>query len=113
MTHDDLKKIASGRVWTGTQAKENGLVDVLGGLDDAIQIAAKAGGIKDYQIRYYPRPKTLLEKIVETGEKEIFTPKDPMLDLVGPSEKVLIHQWNKLKEYGGPQARMPFEFRIN
>ena len=113
MSHDDLKKIASGRVWTGTQAKENGLVDVLGGLDDAIQIAAKAGGIQDYQIRYYPRPKTLLEKIVETGEKEIFTPKDPMFELVGPSEKVLIHQWNKLKEYGGPQARMPFEFRIN
>lgn len=113
MSHEDLKKIASGRVWTGTQAKENGLVDVLGGLDEAIQIAAKAGGIEDYQIRYYPRPKTLLEKIVETGEKEIFTPKDPMLDLVGPSEKVLIYQWNKLKEYGGAQARMPFEFRLN
>ena len=113
MSHEDLKKIASGRVWTGTQAKENGLVDVLGGLDEAIQIAAKAGAVEDYQIRYYPRPKTLLEKIVETGEKEIFTPKDPMLDLVGPSEKVLIHQWNKLKEYGGAQARMPFEFRLN
>lgn len=113
MTHDDLKKIASGRVWTGTQAKENGLVDVLGGLDDAVQIAAKAGGIKDYQIRYYPRPKTLLEKILETGEKEILVPKDAITDLAGPSEKLLIRQWNKLKEYGGVQARMPIEFRIN
>lgn len=112
MAHDDLKKIASGRVWTGAQAKQNGLVDMIGGLDDAINIAAKAGGVTDYQIRYYPRPKSLLDKIFDSGSKEIFAPKDPVTDLVGPSEKILIRQYNKLKEYGGVQARMPVEFRI-
>jgi protease-4 len=112
MSQDALKKIASGRVWTGKQALENGLVDVLGGLDEAIDIAAQSSGTKDFQVRYYPRPKTLLEKIVDTGEKEIFTPRDPILDMAGPSEKLLIRQWNKLKEYGGTQARMPFELNI-
>lgn len=112
MRQDDLKKIASGRVWTGKQALENGLVDVLGGLDEAIDIAAKSSGTKDFQIRYYPRPKTLFEKIVDTGEKEIFAQRDPILEMVGPTEKLLIRQWNKLKEYGGTQARMPFELKI-
>lgn len=113
MSQDDLKKVASGRVWTGVQAKGNGLVDVIGGLDDAIQLAAKAGATTDYQIRYYPRPKTLLEKIVDSGSKEVFAPKDPISELAGPSEKVLIRQWNKLKEFGGIQARMPVEFEIH
>ena len=112
MSQDDLKKVASGRVWTGVQAKGNGLVDVIGGLDDAIQLAAKAGATTDYQIRYYPRPQTLLEKIVDSGSKEVFAPKDPISELAGPSEKVLIRQWNKLKEFGGVQARMPVEFEI-
>ena len=112
LAHDSLKKIASGRVWTGTQAKSNGLVDIIGGLDDAIRIAAKAGGTTDYSIKYYPRPKSLLDKIVDSGSKEIFAPKDPVGELIGPSEKMLYRQWNKLKEYGGAQARMPVEFRI-
>jgi protease-4 len=112
MSQDDLKKIASGRVWTGLQAKENGLVDVLGGLDDAITLAAKASGSKEYKIRYYPKPKTLIDKLFESGEKEIFAPKDPIGELAGPSEKLLLRQYNKLKEYGGVQARMPVEFSI-
>jgi protease-4 len=112
MSQDDLKKIASGRVWTGLQAKENGLVDVLGGLDDAITLAAKASGSKEYKIRYYPKPRTLIDKLFESGEKEIFAPKDPIGELAGPSEKLLLRQYNKLKEYGGVQARMPVEFSI-
>jgi len=68
MSHDDLKKIASGRVWSGAQAKENGLVDVLGSIDDAIALAAKEAKLKEgeYRIRFYPVQKTFYEKIAET-----------------------------------------------
>lgn len=66
MPLDKLKAIAGGRVWTGEQAKNNGLVDVLGGLEDAVAIAAKKAGIKgnDYRVRYMPTPKSDFEQII-------------------------------------------------
>ncbi|MFN3589083.1 MAG: signal peptide peptidase SppA [Spirosomataceae bacterium] len=66
MPVDKLKAIAGGRVWTGAQAKNNGLVDVLGGLEDAVAIAAKKAGIKenDYRVRYMPTPKSDFEQIM-------------------------------------------------
>ncbi len=66
MPLDKLKAIAGGRVWTGEQAKKNGLVDVLGGLEDAVAIAAKKAGIKgnDYRVRYMPTPKSDFEQII-------------------------------------------------
>ncbi len=54
MNLEELKAIAGGRVWTGAQAKQNGLVDVLGDLNSAIAIAAKKAKIDDYQVKYYP-----------------------------------------------------------
>jgi protease-4 len=43
MSQDKLKEVASGRVWTGVQAKERGLVDILGNYNNAIEIAAEKG----------------------------------------------------------------------
>jgi protease-4 len=51
----DLESIAEGRVWSGTRALENGLVDELGGLDQAFKKAADYAQIKDYQIEIFPR----------------------------------------------------------
>ncbi|MBM3426915.1 MAG: signal peptide peptidase SppA, partial [Bacteroidetes bacterium] len=65
MHPDSVRKVASGRVWTGTQAKARGLVDVLGGLDTAIGIAAakiKAG--EDYRVVYYPEKKPWFEELM-------------------------------------------------
>ncbi|NBA86946.1 signal peptide peptidase SppA [Emticicia sp. CRIBPO] len=76
MNIDKLKSLAGGRVWTGQQAKANGLVDVLGGLDDAIAIAAKKVKLKqgEYQVKYFPTPKSDLEQFMEkfgkSGEEE-------------------------------------------
>lgn len=49
-----VEEIAQGRVWTGKQGVENGLVDELGGLDDALSYAAEQADIDDYQIKEYP-----------------------------------------------------------
>ncbi len=65
MHPDSVRKVASGRVWTGTQAKARGLVDVLGGLDTAVGIAAakiKAG--EDYRVVYYPEKKLWFEELM-------------------------------------------------
>lgn len=62
----DIDDVARGRVWTGRQALELGLIDELGGLDEALSEARKRGGIKSgekFKIVSYPREKSISEKL--------------------------------------------------
>ncbi len=108
MTHDNLKKIASGRVWSGKEAKENGLVDELGSFDDAIRIAAKEAKLKegDYRIRFYPVQKTFYEKIAETFnvKADIKTELKKEVGELYPALKWI--EWAKSQEI--IQARLPY-----
>ncbi len=66
---DHVSEIAKGRVWTGTEAKEFGLIDDVGGLKEAFAVAQHLGGIDSqtpYEIVVYPKPKTLLEALQQT-----------------------------------------------
>lgn len=111
MKVEDLKKIASGRVWTGEQAKANGLVDVLGTFDDAVKLAAQGAGIgNDYTIRFYPKPQTLLEKFFATQEETAADAR--MKEALGGENALLYLQWKKLQQWQGVQARMPIEFTL-
>jgi protease-4 len=111
MTQEELKKIASGRVWTGEQAKANGLVDVLGGFDDAIKIAAsKAGVSADYKLRFYPKQKNTLEKLFGTVEET--TQARIMRSQLGEYYPAYL-QWQRIKNLRGTQARMPLQFQIH
>jgi len=110
MSQEDLKKIASGRVWTGQQAKANGLVDVLGSFNDAVEIAAKKAGVEDdYMVTYYPHLKSKWEEIfgglASEAEARIFTKNYGEL-----SEYVEALQ--KMNSHKGIQARLPFEIEI-
>ena len=60
-----IDELAAGRVFTGRQALDLGLVDEMGGLEDAIRCAAKRARVTDYEIRTYPEPKNFLELLVE------------------------------------------------
>ena len=67
-TPDQINAIAEGRVWTGRQASQNGLVDALGGLETAIDIAKEKAGIDaddSVQLVVYPAPKTFYELVSE------------------------------------------------
>ena len=67
MAPEKVRSLAKGRAWTGTQAKENGLVDDLGGLDVAMDYAAKQIGLSDrtkLDIRIIPEPLSPLEEIM-------------------------------------------------
>jgi protease-4 len=107
MSIEDLKAIASGRVWTGTQAKANGLVDVLGGLDDAIKIAAKKVDLKDgsYRVNYSPKAKSNFQKIIDdiSGDKEDAIIKAYLGDLAPYANEI-----KNLQKMDRLQARMPF-----
>jgi len=64
MTPEDVEKIAQGRVWAGQTAKELGLVDAIGNLQDAIQSAAEMAALKDYDVIYVKQPLTAREKMI-------------------------------------------------
>ncbi|MBK9459580.1 MAG: S49 family peptidase [Sphingobacteriales bacterium] len=68
MPVDKVNEIAQGRVWTGTQAQKNGLVDVLGGVEDAIKLAAKRAGLADgsYQVARFPEQEDKFSKLFKT-----------------------------------------------
>ncbi|HET6573772.1 MAG TPA: signal peptide peptidase SppA [Fimbriiglobus sp.] len=72
MTRDELVKLAGGRVWTGRQAKANGLVDELGTLDDAIAGAKKLAGIDpktEMELLILPKAESFLDKLMEGDMK--------------------------------------------
>ncbi len=110
VSQDDVKKVASGRVWTGMQAKERNLVDVLGGFNDALAIAAEAAGISEnYNVRYYPVRKSFIEQFLGSLESNAKTGK--LKEELGAYYPVY-EQWQALKRHQGVQARMPFELLI-
>src|SRR5262249_36179236 len=71
----DLEKLAGGRIWTGRQAKANGLVDELGTLADAIAGAKSLAGVKDdLEILPLPKPRGVFENILSSQLEERLTP---------------------------------------
>lgn len=110
MSVEDLKKVASGRVWTGLQAKENGLVDVLGGFNDAVLLAAEAAGIEDdYATSFYPKLQSPFDEIMSKfvgGQQSKFLKNE--YGILADEVKKIKH----LQELNGIQARMPFDIEI-
>jgi protease IV len=111
VSQDAIREVASGRVWTGTQGKERNLVDVLGGFNDAVRIAAEAAGVEDdYKVRYYPAPKDFLEEFLANLQEN--TGASAMKAEMGEMY-IWYKQMQKLKQYQGAQARMPFELEFH
>jgi protease-4 len=68
MTFEEAEKLAHGRIWTGRQAKENGLIDEVGGLDRALALAKEEAGVdadEEVTLVHYPKKKGLLASIME------------------------------------------------
>lgn len=72
----DLDEIAGGRVFTGKQALELGLVDRLGGLHDAIEFAASKVSLEDYEVRVIPEPRDFITMLMEQHSGEGERPTD-------------------------------------
>ena len=73
MTYDEIDAVARGRVWTGVDAHERGLVDVLGGIDRAIEIAAEKAGIDSYTLDNYPKQKDIFQQLFASGNAQLRT----------------------------------------
>lgn len=109
MTTEAIEKIAEGRVWTGATAKELGLVDELGGLDKAIEIAAKKAEVENYSIINYPTKSSVFSSLLEQGKDDYINSQ--MEATLGEYYHYLQFIQN-MKEADRIQARMPFDIRI-
>lgn len=111
MPVETLKRYASGRVWSGLDAKERGLVDVLGGFNTAVAIAAKKAGLKegDYELKFLPVQKDFVEELMESfnSDAESRIMKSQLGELY-PYVQTL----QKLKTIKGPQARLPYDMAV-
>ena len=104
MTIEGIKAIAEGRVWTGEQALKNGLVDLLGNLDDAIRIAAEKANLEKYNIAYYPQKKDLMTQIME----ELNNVESRLAVRYLGEDAAILKEIELLKSAPTMQARMPY-----
>ena len=110
ISKEDMDKIAQGRVWSGTTAKELGLVDVLGGLDTAIDIAASKADIESYTLMSYPNKESLWQTIIHTDPGNYIR-----MQLLDGTMKEIYRQISILEDLEQQdyiQARMPFDIKI-
>ncbi len=111
LSPEAVENIAQGRVWTGKQAVKNGLVDYLGGLDDALAAAAKAADLEDYNKMEYPIFKEDLESIL-SGITPSLKLKSSLTEWL---PKNLKHSFEIIKTENSLlsiQALVPFELSI-
>ncbi|MBL7948032.1 MAG: signal peptide peptidase SppA [Bacteroidota bacterium] len=109
MTTAAVDSIGQGRIWSGTDAKQIGLVDVIGGLETAKSIAAKMAGLDNYRTVNYPEQKEFLQKLMEdfSADAKAYFAKEEL----GESYRY----YAKLREVlnsQGIQARLPYELFI-
>lgn len=100
-----VDSIAQGRVWSGTDALEIGLVDELGGIDKAIAYAADKAGLTSYSIKEFPKQEDPLENLFKTETQEYYT-KAVMKNNLGSSYKYL-EAIENISRIEGIQALMP------
>ncbi len=112
-----VQEIAQGRVWSGTAAKELGLVDAIGGLEDAVKEAAKQAKLgNDWQLEEYPKRRSLEERILEKLSGIRASKTVIKLDPLTAEVKKMQEELAVVKSMNDPQgvyARLPFNWRID
>lgn len=108
-TTDQIKAIAEGRVWTGVDALKIGLVDKIGGLDEAIVIAAKKAKLTAYNVKELPVKEDFATKLMKGFGEDIET--RIMKAQLGEQYKVF-KEIRNVQKLNGIQARLPYELIV-
>lgn len=107
---EQVHAMAQGRVWSGVKAKEIGLVDELGNINDAVKIAAELAELEHYKIEELPKHKDPFAKIMESFNADV---KSYFLENEMGIDYKYYKQVKNLLHQTGIQARMPLDIRIN
>jgi protease-4 len=104
--------IAQGRIWSGTQGVKLGLVDRIGGVQDAVNCAARMARLNEYRLREYPEPQSLYDMIFGGYKKEM--KEQAIREEIGADGFKSYQLLNSLKSMmGQEQARMLYNIDIN
>ena len=110
-SRDEIHQVAQGRVWTGQKASEIGLVDVLGGIDRAIEIAAEKADLENYKVVEYPSIKKEFweEILTEMSRSQRATLTEHILGKKeGAKVNKTMNEVQSMMKYREPMARLPF-----
>ena len=106
-THAEAEEIAQGRVWSGKQALKIGLIDKIGGINEAISIAKNAANLDQYKLVEFPKPTSPIDKIIKTLSNQEVSLPEPFANY-----NYMINNPNFFKEFSEPQSRLPFILSI-
>ncbi|WP_312075522.1 signal peptide peptidase SppA [Chryseobacterium sp.] len=109
---EQIDAVGGGRVWSGTRAKEIGLVDELGSLDDAVKFAASKANLKNYKVKSYPEEKSTFEQIFEDMNEDDISAK-VLKNKIGKSNYEILMQFTDKKLQSEVKMEMPFQIKIN
>ena len=113
MSVEAVDEVAQGRVWSGVDAMEKGLVDELGNLEDAIAAAAEMAGLDGYGIRKYPKYKSDFERLMEDlSSAKLKIGESVIKEELGDEAFETLKQLKRMTEQQGIQARLPFNLNI-
>lgn len=110
LTKEEVDKIGQGRVWSGENAIEIGLIDSFGGLEDAIEMAAEMEGLENYRTVSLPRLPDPFEELFKTGRKNI---RARILKNELGEKHRYYELFKKASQMNGIYARMPYDVFVN
>ncbi|MHC5200668.1 signal peptide peptidase SppA [Myroides sp. LJL119] len=115
MSFEQVDELAQGRVWTGSDALEKGLIDDFGGLESAIAYAAEAVEIEDYRVVNYPDYELNFDDLLRSyfGNTLIKSQDQMIIDKIGQENFQMLERLNYFSALQGVQAIIPFEIHMN
>ncbi|MDM1554605.1 signal peptide peptidase SppA [Chryseobacterium indologenes] len=111
-TFEQIDNVGGGRVWSGVRAKEIGLVDELGTLNDAVKFAAQKAGVKSYYVEAYPKKMSPFEQIFKDLNEEDVSARI-IKNKIGKSNYEILQQITDKKLQSEVKMEMPYQIRIN
>lgn len=111
LTAREVETLAQGRVWSGKKAVENGLADQLGGIQDALNAAAQAAGIEEYNVMNYPQFEESLQALLQGVSVSILS-RHPLTGLIPEKMQHTLESFTNPNSYTVFQALLPFDLNI-
>ncbi|WP_312298343.1 signal peptide peptidase SppA [Chryseobacterium sp.] len=111
-TFEQIDSVGGGRVWSGVRAKQIGLVDELGTLNDAVKFAAQKAGLKSYHTEGYPKKMSPFEQLFKDLNEEDVSARI-IKNKIGKSNYEILQQITDKKLQAEVKMEMPYQIRIN
>lgn len=106
---DFVDSIAQGHIWSGNYAKKLGLIDIIGGLEIAIDVAVRNAGLTDYIITTLPESESFIKQLIDGYTASV---KEKMVKEELQENYIIYKKIKQLKKVSGIQARIPFEIDL-